>query len=149
MVSTEYSPYYDLKAAYKEVADAEGVKARLVPGLVLAGKGLFNVGRFAVKEVIPRAARHVVNSNADLARERLKDKTLAADERAELVAVRDKAEANLRKLDMHEKQEKKRLEQSKLRHQRLEKLRLARFEKHRKQQVEREAYRQQQAEGGN
>ncbi|TMU69825.1 hypothetical protein [Hydrogenophaga intermedia] len=147
-MSTKNSPYFDLGAAYKEVADANGVKARLLPGLMLAGKGLFNVGRFALKEVLPDATRKMANYHADFARERLKDDSLSDDEREKLVAVRGRAEAHLKKLDVLEARSRERAVQSELRRARYERLRKARREAWEKEQAEREAWKKQQAEHG-
>lgn len=147
-MSTKGGPYFDLGAAYGEVADAEGVKAKLLPGLMLAGKGLFNAGRFAVQEVLPSVARHVANSHAGFARERLKEASLSSDEREKLVAVRDRAEANLKKLDVIEAKSRKAAVQSELRRARRERVRQARLAAWEKEREEREVWKKQQAERG-
>lgn len=94
-MSEEQSPYFSMATAYKEVADADGAKAKLLPGVKLVGKGLFNAGRFAAEEVLPQAVRHAMKGRIDHARERLKDESLLDEEREQLEAYRKEASEKL------------------------------------------------------
>ncbi len=53
------SKYFKIGEALDEVNHAYGDKEKTVASLKLLGKGIFNVGRFAVAEVLPSAMEQV------------------------------------------------------------------------------------------
>lgn len=58
----EKSKYFKMGEALDDVSFAYGAKDTAVASLKLLGKGLFNVGRFAVAEVLPSAMEQVAKT---------------------------------------------------------------------------------------
>lgn len=62
------SGYFKLGEALDDVNHAYGAKDKAVATLKLFGKGVFNVGRFAVAEALPAALEHASNAVANNAK---------------------------------------------------------------------------------
>ncbi|MCG9057309.1 hypothetical protein LH442_15330 [Laribacter hongkongensis] len=82
----EKSKYFKMGEALDDVNYAYGTKDKAVASLKLIGKGLFNVGRFAVAEALPSAIGHVAQTidknprSSDEQREKASELKKKADE---------------------------------------------------------------------
>lgn len=62
--------YYSWGETIRDIKDAQGAAETAVAGGKWAGKSLFNIGKFAVSEVLPSMMKNL----ADVSEKKLKDK---------------------------------------------------------------------------
>lgn len=91
------SPYFKIGSAVDDVKYAFGAKETTLATLKLFGKSAFNIGRFAVAEVIPSAVKH----SADAI---LKNEKASPEQRERATEAKEKAkqmQSNFRGDDSH------------------------------------------------
>jgi len=92
------SGYFKMSDALDDLTMSFGAKDKAVAGLKLFGKGIFNVGKFAVAEVLPTAAEQMAHTNIKNSDKLLKSSNLDVESRERVEKSRNNSKELLEKL---------------------------------------------------
>lgn len=98
-MSEEKSSYFDMSKALDEFNhESFGAKEKAASGLKMFGKGLFNVGKFAIAEALPAIIKQSAETNVRTADKLLRNENLTDEQRKKLEECKEKSKNHLDKI---------------------------------------------------